>query len=185
MSKWQSLILIAFCSFGAGSIYAQSTTNDPPMGIPTPALGEPDEREDLPKSLREMRMRQRRDRETKQHNEMLKRGETAAKLAEDLYTAIEKKEQLSATDRKKLDDLEKLITRIRKDLGGSNDGLSLEEDEDVERPTSISQAVLFLKDATEDLLKELKKTTRFTISAVAIRSSNSVIRIARFLKLRR
>lgn len=166
----------------AGSLFAQATPNN---NIPTPPLDEKEQVEQLPRNMREMRQRQLRDREKKQHEEMLKRGETAAELASDLYEAIEQKEQFSATDHKKLDDLEKLVTRIRKDLGGNNDGLTLEEDEDFERPSNLTQAVLFLKEATNDLLEELKKTTRFSISAVAIRSSNTVIRVARFLKLRR
>lgn len=167
----------------AGSLFAQTSTDN---SLPLPPINQPDdEKESQPRGIMEMRRKQLRDREKKQHEEMLKRGETAAEIAAELYKAVEEKEQLSATDHKRLNDLEKLVTRIRRDLGGNSDGLTLEEDEKIEKPSSINQAVRFLKDATDDLLRELKKTTRFSISAVAIRSSNTVIRFARFLKLRR
>ncbi|MBX3243039.1 MAG: hypothetical protein KF685_01045 [Acidobacteria bacterium] len=175
------VFIFVFGLVAAGSLCAQATPND---SLPLPTL-QTEEKESLPRNMREMRQRQLQDREKKQHEEMLKRGETAAEIASELFEAVEKKEQLSATDHKKLDDLEKLVTRIRKDLGGNNDGLTLEEDEEIEKPSNLTQAVTFLKDATEELLGELKKTTRFSISAVAIRSSNTVIRVARFLKLRR
>lgn len=121
----------------------------------------------------------------KQHEEMLKRGEDAVKLASELENAVESKEIFSASDRKKLDDLEKLIVRIRRDLGGGSDGIKFEDDEEIDKPSSFKEAVTTLRETTDKLLDELKRTSRYSISAVAIQTSNTAIRIAKFLKLRK
>jgi len=44
---------------------------------------------------------------------------------------------------------------------------------------------ILTRDATKHLVDELKKTSRYTVSVIAIQSSNSVLRLVRFLRLRR
>ena len=83
---------------------------------------------------------------------------------------------------KGLDRLEKLASKIRDDLGGDGDG----DDRftaDETPPADVRQGFIALKDSTEKLVKELKRTSRFTISAAAIQTSNAVIKFARFLRI--
>lgn len=115
---------------------------------------------------------------------MLKRGEEAHGLAVRLEETFEARQSLTNEDLKTLDQLEKLVGRIRRDLGGDSDGGSvLDDDSDEDQLSSVGASISFLRESTSKLLDELKKTSRFTISAVAIQSTNAVIRIARFLRL--
>jgi hypothetical protein len=82
-----------------------------------------------------------------------------------------------------------LVTKIRKNLGADDD----EELEEMAKnavaqpkaPSSLEQAFNELKDMTGILVEEVKKTTRFTISAMAIQTSNSVLKLVRFLRFRK
>lgn len=139
---------------------------------------------DEPKSIREMLIKQRLIREKKDHEEMLKRGEEAVRLSQQLEKAFQQNKQISRYDKEKLDALEKIVTKIRRELGGDDDeGEATEEKAD--RPSTLEEAFQFLRNTTIKLVDELKKTSRFSISAVAIQSSNTVIRLARFLRLRK
>lgn len=132
----------------------------------------------------EMLARQRLAKSRKDHAEMLKRGEEAHGLAVRLEETFEARQSLTNEDLKTLDQLEKLVGRIRRDLGGDSDGGSvLDDDSDEDQLSSVGASISFLRESTSKLLDELKKTSRFTISAVAIQSTNAVIRIARFLRL--
>ncbi len=120
----------------------------------------------------------------KDHEEMLKRGEEAALLSEQLENAFEQNKELSRQDRQKLESLEKIVHKIRKELGGDDDG---EEDAALgsgAKPSTPREAFNILKAATLKLVGELKKTSRFSISVMAIQSSNSVLRLVKFLRLR-
>ncbi|HMO80236.1 MAG TPA: hypothetical protein PKD24_05550 [Pyrinomonadaceae bacterium] len=176
----KSFLFSAAVFIGAVVAGAQTPINPSP-----PPPGSPNIREPRPRTMRDMVEQRRIQRQRRDHEEMLQRAESAVKLAEELELAAAEKDILSASDRKKLDDLERLVTRIRRDLGGGNDGLSLDDDEEIESPNSFRDAASALKEITVKLFEELKQTSRFSISAVAIRSTNTALRIARFLKIRR
>ena len=147
------------------------------------SISDPDEpKTDEPKTIKDMLLKQRLAREKKDHKEMLERGEEALRLSRQLEKSFEQNKQISRYDKEKLDALEKIVTKIRKELGGGDDG---EEAEKTEKPSTLKEAFQFLQDTTVKLVDELKKTSRFSISAIAIQSSNTVIRLARFLRLRK
>ena len=50
------------------------------------------------------------------------------------------------------------------------------------RPKDVVDGFKVLRSNTIKLVDELNKTTRFTISAAAIQTTNTVLRITRFLK---
>ncbi len=141
--------------------------------------------DDQPKSVKEYLARQRAAKEKKDHEELLKRGDEVAAITSQLEAAFEKSNGLSQADRGKLASLEKLVTRIRKGLGGDDDDGDDAVEGNSESPSTLKEAFDSLKETTSKLVDELKKTTRFTVSAVAIQSSNSVLKIVRFLRLRR
>lgn len=156
-----------------------------------PATGSPTEREERDKphstSIREMVVKQQISRRRKEHEELLKRGDDALKLSNELELSFSEKGSLQAEDYSKLETLEKLVARIRKDLGGSDDGEELDSPGTFVNgnPQDRSGVLSFLIDSTRALVDELKKMSRFSISAVAVQTSNSVIRFARFLRLRK
>lgn len=164
--------------FGAVSVFAQ-TSDD---------WGFPDARSrrnrDDEKVLNDMLAKQRSAKEKKDHEEMVSRAEKALALSEALGKSIEKNDHLAPADQKKLVELEKLALKIRSDLGGSDDDESVEVTSKRDDSLSLKESFAILRDSTVKMADEIKKTTRYSISVVAIESSNAVIRIARFLRLR-
>jgi len=175
-----SLLLAAIAVIGAVECYAQADASSAEPGRRTT-------REmDMPKGFHEMRAKQRLERERKEHEEMLARGEEALLLTKQLENSFAQSEQFTSQDRKNLESLEKLVSKIRKDLGGRDD-----DEEDAEatapeaKPSTLKEAFKYLQSSTVKLVDELKKTTQYSISAIAIQTSNSVLKIVRFLRFRK
>ena len=138
--------------------------------------------------LKAMLAKQRAERDKKDHREMLERGERALQLANQLEASFTETKSLSVEDRARLESLEQMVKKIRKELGADDDD---DEDSgervssvDESRPSTVEEAFKYLQTTTIKLVDELKKTTRFTISAIAIQSSTNVLRLVKFLRLR-
>lgn len=179
------VVISKFCFLLAiiGSVAANISAQSDNLG-PT-ASGRQESKDDQPRNFKEMLSKQRIEREKKDHEELLKRGDEAAQLTQQLDDAFQRNNSLSQREQQKLESLEKIVTKIRKELGGDDDD---SEDATVikeRRPSSLQEAFNNLKETTLQLVDELKKTSRFTISAVAIRSSNTVLKLVRFLQLRK
>jgi hypothetical protein len=147
-------------------------------------------KEDLPAGLKEMMAKQKAERDKKEHEEMLARGEEALRLANQLETSFAHNKAFSQQDRGKLESLEKVVIKIRKELGGDDDGDGddtslVKPAEDEPKPSNMEEAFKYLQSTTVKLVDELKKTTRFSISAVAIQSSNTVLKLVRFLRIKK
>jgi hypothetical protein len=160
-----SLLVIIFATVFVSAQADASTSN----GKPKP--------EDFPKNIRETLKKQEIERNKKDHEKMLENGEEAVQLSQELTESFEKTNRLSAQDVEKLERIEKLVKKIRSELGG-------DEEEEIEeaKPSTLEVAIKTLKNTTVSLLDELKKTTRYSISAAAIQSSNSLLDIVRFLR---
>lgn len=137
--------------------------------------------EDRPKSIKESLYKMRIAQEKKEYQEMLDRGDEALKLAEDLESAVERSGKLTERDMVKIASVEKLVKKIRSELGGDDEDI---DDAGPDRNLRLSpvEAVKSLKSTTISLTNELKKTSRFTISAAAIQSTNAVLRIVRIVR---
>lgn len=134
------------------------------------------------KIIKEMLAKQQAEQDKKDFAEMMERAEEALTISGELEKSFAASEHLSAQDKKKLANLEKLVVKIREELGGDDD--ESEKELDAAKPSTVKEAFGFLRSSTVKLVDELKKTSRFSISAVAIKSSNTVIRLARFLRFR-
>jgi hypothetical protein len=145
----------------------------------SPAFGNEKEKEPQAKNVREMLVKLQIEKEKKEHDQMLERGEEVLSLSKALIESYGKSGTLTTDDREKLTDAEKLVKKIRGELGGEDDDTVADEDKG---PDDVVGGVKAFASATSKLLDELKKTTRFSISAAAIQSSNSVLRVIRFLK---
>ena len=170
-----TIVVVLLCSAAA---FAQEADDNNPYSTKR----DPDQ----PKSFKEMMQKMRIDQEKKDYEEMLDRGEQAVKISEQLEQAFVKSSTIARSDREKLDDLEKLVKKIRGELGGGDDGdADTEADgstDDDPTPKSAADGFKALQTLTGKLVDELKKTSRFGISAVAIQSSNAVLKVVRFLK---
>lgn len=161
---------------GVTTSYAQSAEDRT-----SSLLGRPgeDERE-RPKSLKESLEKMRIEQEKKEYNQMLARGEEALKLSEQLEKAFAQNGKLTETDQARIANIEKLAKKIRSELGGNDEG----DNEAQERKSlSAAEAVKSLRSMTVSLYDELKKTSRFSISAAAIESTNALLKITRFLRI--
>jgi hypothetical protein len=135
-----------------------------------------------------MLAKQKAARDKKDHEEMLARGEEALRLANQLEASFAQNNELSRQDRAKLESLEETVLKIRKELGGDDDGesdLDLATSPGESKPSTVEEAFKYLQKTTVQLVDELKKTTRFSISALAIQSSNSVLKVVKFLRLKK
>lgn len=168
------LFLIIAVVLSAGELVtAQSETNSSISGSP--------QKEDYPKNIQESLAKQRIEREKKDFAEMLTRGEEAVKISKELEKSFTRNNQLSAEDRKKLDHLEKLVKKIRSELGGGDDNDEYKSEFAAELK-SVENALNVLQNNSVKLADELKKTTRYTVSVGAVENSNSLLNILRFLR---
>lgn len=145
------------------------------------------QKEDLPKNLREMLTRKRIEQEKKDHDELLKRGEEALAISGQLEQSFAQHQQLSPMDKERLDDLAALVKKIRREIGAEDDDEpeydAKNKDSAVEdKPSNLETAFKVLQSTTVKLVDELKKTTRFSISVIAVQSSNTLLRIVRFIR---
>jgi hypothetical protein len=171
------LLAIAIVSVSALVGSAQTASNDP-------WPGERKRQDEDGQIVKEMLAKQQSERDKKEYATLIERSEEALKLSEQLEAAFEKKEQLTGTELKQLETFEKLVSKIRNDLGGDDDGETSVVENDKESPKDVREGFLYLKRSTAELVSEIKKSTRFSVSIVAIESSNTLIRLARFLRLK-
>lgn len=123
--------------------------------------------------------RLRIERDKKDYDEMIARGNEMLKRTTHLASTVETGGGITEREKGQIAAIEKLAKQIRNQLGGDDDEYLATANKG---PMSDIAAVQSLKNATVELNEELKKTSRFTISASAIQSSNEVLRIARYLK---
>jgi hypothetical protein len=160
-------------AIGISASFAQSADNRGSI-IPRP------ENEDRPKTLAEMMEKLRIEKDKKDYQEMLDRGDQALKLTEEIERTVETRGKLTSGEYEKVAAVEKLVKKIRNELGGDDDD---DKEKEAEPRLSPVEAAKKLRAATLSLIDQLKKTSRFSISAAAIQSSNSVLRVARFLRI--
>lgn len=183
----RSIQMAVFAIFlAAVPAFAQNADNTSPL---FPRAGD---REPQPKSIQEQLKKLQIAQDKKNHEDMLVRGDEALKISEELERKANANAQLDAKDKEKLESLEKILKKIRNELGGDDDAESSPEltnekpDPNVARPNNrpkdVVDGIKSLRSTTIKLVDELKKTTRFTISAAAIQTTNAVLRITRFLR---
>lgn len=173
---FKTFFLLIFLSCAAAAGYAQGDASTRSGRVP--------QKEDLPKNIQESLEKRRIEQEKKDYQELIQKAEEATKMATELNESFAKQNSLTAEDKKKLDKLERLLKKIRKEMGGDDDD-DLEEnaeDEKDDKPSTVSNALNKLASTSVNLLDELKKTSRFSISVIAIQSSNAILRVIRFLR---
>lgn len=139
--------------------------------------GKPNQ-EDYPKGIQESLAKSRIEREKKDYEELLQNGDEAVKISEALEKTFSETNKLTAEDQKKLDRLEKLAKKIRRELGADD----FDDAEEDDKPSSMLNAFKTLQDSTAKLVAELKKTSRYSVSVVAIQSSNAFLRVVKFIR---
>ncbi|MDM7924217.1 MAG: hypothetical protein QUS14_18170 [Pyrinomonadaceae bacterium] len=183
LSILKILFLLTIAAAASPAFAQVDASNQPMEGTRRGVRNDPD----LPDSFKEAVAKRRTEQEKKEYEEMLERAESARVIAEEIETSYEQTSTLSKAQIKKIAELEKLVSKIRRDLGGDDDDdeeLNEKPAEDQADVKTQGGAVRFIRASTEKLVDELKRSTRFSISVVAIQTSNAVIRVAKFLRLR-
>jgi hypothetical protein len=139
-------------------------------------------RDEVSPKVRDTLTKMRIEDEKKDFAEMLKRGEDAVKLASDLDEQVATNGRLTENEMSKVADVEKLVKKIRSDLGGRDDDEG-EDDGEAKPPSDAKDAVRALKRAAVSLYAELKNASRFTVSGTAIQTTNAILKVARFLRI--
>ena len=146
--------------------------------------GKPQQKEELPKNIQETMAKQRIEREKKDYEELLQRSEEAVKLSEELEKSFSNSNKVTTEDQKKLDRLEKLVKKIRTELGGDDDENEKEvsEKEKPDQPSTLVSAFKTLQSSASQLFSEIKKSTRYSVSVVAIQTSNALLKLVKFIR---
>ncbi len=159
-------LLIGLLIFVGGADRVRAQADDDPI------LGaDRRKKEDLALGVQESLSRMRIEKDKKDFNEMVKRGEDAAKLASQL------KEDPAGGQQGQISSIGKLVKKIRDELGAEG---SIHDD-DTALPSIQAEAIKALKEQVNGLADDLKKTNRFTVSAAAIDRTNEILRLVKYL----
>lgn len=168
--------IAALCGVGQSQFNVDNRTSvfDPPV------------KDERPTTIKEQLIKMQIEKDKKDHDAMVARGEEAVKLSTELETSYVQKGALTNDDIEKLARVEKLVKKIRDELGGDDDDERGNTDTTFQSGGKgfIAEAIDSLKSRSSTLLDELKKTTRFSISAAAITTSNALLRITKLLRFR-
>jgi len=119
--------------------------------------------------------------EKKEFELMMQRGELVNSLAKRVDIAYQSTAQLTEREMDQLAEIEKLTKQIRNKLGGDDDDLG-ENAGAMSRPTAQAETMKLFNESVAEFYDQLKKTTRFTISAATIQNANDVLRYVRLLR---
>ena len=169
------VVIIAFIALGlVGETFSQFEEQCPHI---EPMLAQRDRRSRMPsRSVKEQLIKLCIKESKKEFQKLVKRTEEIAKLSDEIKASFDENQALSEEDQEKLEKVQDLVKKVRKDLRASKDK------KDTKRPESAVEAVIQLQSAASSLLAEIKKTTRHTVSLVAIKSSNALVKIVKFLR---
>jgi hypothetical protein len=111
------------------------------------------------------------------YKENLERAREGAQLGAELRATFERNRSLSREDLKKLERMEKLARKIRGAAGGSDDDELLDDP-----PQRLEAAFVRLAELSEQLRKQVEKTSRLVVSASVIERSNEMIELIRLIR---
>ncbi|MBK8467209.1 MAG: hypothetical protein IPL32_15430 [Chloracidobacterium sp.] len=171
------ILILSFFVLGVLTAFGQGADGKP-------IFGNLNECESLERNLRGTCITLRIKREEKEHEEMLERAEEVLRLSDRLEKSFAQNGNLSQTDRAALEAVEKAVKKIRSELGGDGDDEKIDDILPAGKNASFADAVDTLKTFSASLVEELKKTSRLTISATAIQTSNAVLTVTRFLRIK-
>ncbi|HVF48121.1 MAG TPA: hypothetical protein VNA17_11185 [Pyrinomonadaceae bacterium] len=174
--RFRLILTVALSLAAAGIVCAQNADN-------RTSIHSSGEDRNRPRSFSETLEKLRIEKEKKEFNQMVARGEEALKISTELEDTFIRTGRLSEQELEKVETVEKLVKKIRGELGGDDDEEVREDGGREQKRLSAGDAIRSLRATSADLFEQLKKTTRFTISAAAIQTSNAVLRIARFLRI--
>lgn len=135
----------------------------------------------LPIGFREKLIKIRIDEDKEDFNKLISRTETVSKLSKEIHASYERNNTLTPKDWSKLKEIKKLLKKIRRKLSAKNDGKKMLN----RKPKSLADAINELRENTAFLLKEIRKTNRYSISVAVVQSSNTAWKLVKFIRLKK
>lgn len=172
-SLYRIIFILLFFFVINASAFGQSADQSAPLG-----RGNQNDEGDYPRNIMENLAKMRINAARKEFDELVERVKETATISEELNKSYETTQNLNAADTKKIERLEKLVKKIRSQIGAED----AEEISYTESNLNVGSVIKNIKDDAQQLLTEIKKTGRFTVSVVAIESSNSMLKFVRFIK---
>lgn len=169
MNRYSLIFILLFATVlgSAAAVTAQTRPEDAGSIAPPTRF----QKQTFERMMSERRAKERK----KEFDELIQRTEEAVSISEKLEKSLLEHQKVTTQDAADLKALEKLVSKIRKEMGGDDD------DSDKPKDLTFQDAVKFLRSATVDLADEVQKTTRFSISVTAIKTSNAVLSTIKFL----
>src|SRR5262249_22478976 len=135
----RSVLLASLALLFSLAVYGQDAENG------SSSIGKPEDKENS-RGLKDQIVKMKIEREKNDFQAMLDRGEEAARLGGQIERSFESRGSLTDDDRQKIDDVEKLVKKIRSELGGSDDGDESEDDSQPKEkpPTDVVTGVKYL-----------------------------------------
>lgn len=116
--------------------------------------------------------------QVKEHQEFVQRGVEVAKLTAELNESVQNSGGLnSQKDFEALNQVEKNVKKIRKVLGGSDD-----DDAGEIKAATLAEAATRLAEIGAVLSEEIKKSSRYTVSADSIDGANEMLELISFIR---
>lgn len=137
--------------------------------------------EQYPDSIKERLIKLKIEEDKKDHETLLKQSEEIALLSGEIEKSFVKNRSLTSKDKEKLDRVEDLLKKVRRELRAGKDD---DDDDNKTKPNSLDSALSSLHQNTLKLFEEVKKTSRHSISVVAIQSSNAVLKLVEFIRFK-
>lgn len=120
--------------------------------------------------------------EEKEHAEFVERGAEVARLTEEISRSFAEGGSVFR-DLDKLNQLEKVVKKIRKNMGGSDDDKRDDDSETPEsNPATIADAIAKLAEIGTNLGESVKASSRYTISADSIDNANELLELINFIR---
>lgn len=171
------LLACALVLFAAMWLPAQAQTQ-PTLPIPQPSpIDRRNEGIGFGNRETETRTRMLLKKEKKDYEEHVERAQEARDLAAELQKTYEIAHSFNAADYKKLERLEKLIRRVRNEVGGSQTDADPKE-----LPRTRDEAASRLAEMAKELCEEVEKTPRRVVSASIIDQANKLIALIQFVR---
>jgi len=177
--------IVLTLSAGVESAFAQrgqSQQSDLKNNMPDASNERPDKTFAAGDPLLENLMKMRIRAEEKEHAEFVERGAEVARLTGEISQSFSLTGG-SFRDVEKLNQLEKIVKKIRKNMGGSDDDKKDENSETPEsNPATIAEAVTKLAEIGTNLSESVKTSSRYTISAASIDNANELLELIYFIR---
>lgn len=165
--------------FWSGSAFAQQEPIKPPPIGPTVNPETPEEKEPSPAGelFRKARLRMMIETESSDFLKLKNSAVRIQELADGLLKQVEATNAATISDPKPLREIEKLAKEVLNKSGGSK-----VEEEHPDLPKELSPACRLLAEYSNCITEDLKKGSRFVISANVVKYSNSLLTLVRYMQ---